>query len=199
MSVCSIDYCTSRVNSHGLCVTHDRQRRQGIPFRPVLRRRASGSLADRLWARVTRGTDEQCWEWNASGDQYGYGSFVFEGVRWKAHRAAWTVTRGPIPPGLVVDHKCHNPACVNPGHLQVVTQKQNNENLLGARSHSRSGVRGVSWSEKDQRWVARVVSNYRTVWTGYYRSLDEASREVVKARLRFHTNNLADRVQQHTD
>lgn len=44
---------------------------------------------------------------------------------WRAHRLAYTLTYGPIPPGLTVDHLCRNRACMNPIHLQVVTQKEN--------------------------------------------------------------------------
>jgi hypothetical protein len=42
-----------------------------------------------------------------------------------AHRASWEMLRGEIPAGLQLDHLCRNPPCVNPWHLDPVTQRVN--------------------------------------------------------------------------
>lgn len=41
------------------------------------------------------------------------------------HRLSYELFVGPIPDELVIDHKCYNPPCVNPDHLQVVTFRDN--------------------------------------------------------------------------
>lgn len=49
-----------------------------------------------------------------------------------AHRFSYELHKGPIPAGLVLDHTCSTPACVNPDHLEPVTGSEN-----ARRSHQR--------------------------------------------------------------
>lgn len=66
-----------------------------------------------------------CWIWKAATNQDGYGRFWFRGKLWLAHRVAYTLFVGSIPDGLVLDHLCRVQNCVNPKHLEAVTQKVN--------------------------------------------------------------------------
>lgn len=72
-----------------------------------------------------------CFIWTGSLDRNGYGrlgiGYSAEDNRrttW-AHRAAYEHFVGPIPDGLVIDHKCRMKCCVNPAHLEPVTQLEN--------------------------------------------------------------------------
>jgi HNH endonuclease len=47
------------------------------------------------------------------------------GVYRPAHAFSYEIAHGPVPPGLVLDHLCRHPACVNPDHLEPVTQREN--------------------------------------------------------------------------
>lgn len=62
-----------------------------------------------------------CWLWVGAHDNGGYGIFRNQ----KAHRFSYTLHRGEIPEGLVLDHLCRVRCCVNPNHLEAVTAKEN--------------------------------------------------------------------------
>lgn len=86
----------------------------------------------KFWDYVAIGTTDECWLWQrAPIVRGGYGHFMVrlpDGA-WKpvrAHRLAYEMTFGPIPAGLHIDHLCSTPLCVNPKHLEAVTQAENN-------------------------------------------------------------------------
>lgn len=91
--------------------------------------RLSGTNEERFWHKVDRRGVDDCWQWLAYSDPRGYGSFGKRtGDEWtivKAHRFAYESMVGPIPDGLTLDHLCRNPSCVNPSHLEPVTQAVN--------------------------------------------------------------------------
>lgn len=67
-----------------------------------------------------------CIEWRGAKGRDGYGAFslpLFHRPRrrFMAHRMAYELLVGPIPPGLTIDHLCRTPSCVNPEHMEVVT------------------------------------------------------------------------------
>jgi len=84
-----------------------------------------------FWAKVDRANNiEECWEWTGYTDRDGYGCLEQKGVHWRAHRAAYELTVGPIPPGLHLLHSCDNPPCCNPHHHSPGTPKQNADDRL---------------------------------------------------------------------
>lgn len=86
-----------------------------------------------------------CWIWQGALLNSGYGLFTDEtGKAVTAHRWSYRHFKGQIPAGLVIDHICRNPACVNPRHLQAISQSDNIKRSLlvkmrGARTHCKNG------------------------------------------------------------
>jgi hypothetical protein len=68
---------------------------------------------------------DTCWNWSGSINENGYGLFRFNGKTSKAHRVSYILKNGSIDANLVIDHLCKNKKCVNPDHLDLVTQKEN--------------------------------------------------------------------------
>lgn len=67
----------------------------------------------------------ECWEWGGTKYKNGYGRIWWDNQDRLAHRVAWEMAEGPIPPGLYVLHGCDNPGCVNVEHLRLGDQTEN--------------------------------------------------------------------------
>jgi hypothetical protein len=73
----------------------------------------------------SRRTSKGCLEWTGWRVATGYGMTAFRGRSRPTHRLMYLVTKGPIPPGMQVLHKCDNPPCLNPQHLEIGTGQEN--------------------------------------------------------------------------
>jgi hypothetical protein len=66
-----------------------------------------------------------CWLWVGADNGWGYGSFNRDRRRYAVHRLMYEAARGPIPPGLEIDHLCRVRSCANPAHMEPVTRREN--------------------------------------------------------------------------
>jgi hypothetical protein len=160
------------------------QQHQGKPLTKLF---ADITLQERLEARTDKSGD--CWLWTGVKDRGGYGNLKIKGRSRTVHRLAYELAHGPIHDGLQVDHVCHVRACLNPGHLRLVTPGQNSQNHSGPRRDNKSGVRGVYWNPRRLRWVAVVKGQL----VGRFRTLEEADAAVTARRIEVFTHNDLDR------
>lgn len=98
-----------------------------------------GTVEQRFWHKVDKRGPDECWLWLGvrSSDKYGnktYGQLWVptspdmraQGRMAKAHRISYALAHdGAISDELQIDHLCLNKGCVNPAHLELVTQAEN--------------------------------------------------------------------------
>jgi hypothetical protein len=92
-------------------------------------------VPSQAYTRAMMSLRRDCHMWNGHIGTHGYGTLGRTGL---AHRAAYEQAYGPIPDGLQIDHLCRIRACVNPAHLEAVTQR---ENILRGESPAAKAAR----------------------------------------------------------
>lgn len=81
------------------------------------------SESDRFWIKVRVEGNDECWNWlGAKGSKLGHGTFWLNGRNVGAHRYSWSQVNGEIPPRTHIHHRCGNPSCVNPKHLEPMAE-----------------------------------------------------------------------------
>jgi hypothetical protein len=106
------------------------------------------SVEERFRARVEK--TPSCWNWTGFVREDGYGLFGFDGRNVYAHRFSYEFHKGPIPAALMIDHLCRNRRCVNPQHLETVTNQENVIRGVIARNAER-GDTASFWGEEGLR------------------------------------------------
>jgi hypothetical protein len=112
-----------------------------------------------------------CWEWTASKDKDGYGTFQLDGKKTPAHRAAFILFIDDLQEGEQVLHSCDNPGCVKPVHLRVGTAQDNVNDMLERNrrpKHYKITEQQVKENQKDiaksygisQTHVSRLKSKF---------------------------------------
>ena len=118
----------------------------------------------RFWSKVSVREPADCWLWDGSVNNRGYGEYRHDGRKRYAHRVSWAIAHGAMPgAGLCVLHRCDVPRCVNPSHLFIGTQHENIADM-----HSKGRYRnGISRGEKANRShltnerVLQIISDTR--------------------------------------
>ena len=107
------------------------------------------TLTDRFWAKVEK--SDTCWLWTGAHQSDGYGTIYRNGTMQLAHRVSWYLEHGYMPEEHVL-HECDIPACVNPSHLFLGTQRDNMRDAVRKGRKSR-----ISQTDVDE--IRRLVAS----------------------------------------
>jgi HNH endonuclease len=77
-----------------------------------------------------------CWIWLGHSTEWGYGRVSYQGKNVRIHRLFWEWSNGPIPADKEPDHLCRVRLCVNPGHMELVTGRENTLRGFGATARN---------------------------------------------------------------
>lgn len=114
------------------------------------------NLPERFLAWVQFEPMSGCWLWIGSCNPKGYGRYWDGRKTHQAHRVAYEAVKGSIPHGLVLDHLCRVHACVNPDHLEAVTNRENllrGAGLTAINANKKSCSAGHEFAEENT-WIS---------------------------------------------
>lgn len=178
---CSIESCGRPHKARGWCGTH------------YLRWRVNGDVAvntpvakmhrspDEAFAANTEPHENGCLIWTGGITQRGYGAITVKGKTVLVHRFAWERVYGAIPEGMVIDHICWVPECVNIHHLRLATPSQNSRSRQGHDAKSSTKIRNVY--KRGDRWRVILVKHGQRYYFGTFGDKEEAAAVAERARL----------------
>lgn len=114
------------------------------------------------------------WKWRAHRD---FGTFYARTTGIRMHRL---LTKAPK--GSVVDHRDGDGLNNQKSNLWIPAGSGAHENALNRRGlskNNKSGISGVSWNKREEKWKAQVVFKGKYITVGYYKHKEDAAMAVV--------------------
>lgn len=176
---CSVDGCDRPGKKRGWCLMH---------YQRWLRRGETGDASEMRFATSERSFERRterrgdCLIWTGATYTNGYGEISVAGKPMPVHRFAWERANGPIPRGMLVDHRDHcDILCVEVSHLRLVDRARNGMNRSGPTAANRStGRRNVE--ARNGKFRVMLKRGGKKYYFGTYDSVEEAASAASEAR-----------------
>jgi hypothetical protein len=122
----------------------------------------------RFFSKVKVADEYSCWNFTGKKTSKGYGQLSMINETWYAHRFSYLLFNGKLEPDLMVRHKCDNPICVNPYHLETGTHQDNmrDRNIRGRTAKGTRNPNSKLTEEqvlaiyKDERLYKEISKQY---------------------------------------
>ena len=148
MRTCTVKGCDRKHEALGYCRMHYvRYKRTGKVTRKT--------ILERFQEKYIAVPESGCLLWEGCFTSDGYGQLKVKGKMMKAHRVSWELHKGPIPGGLQVCHKCDTPACVNPDHMFIGSDKDNTQDAIKKGRFSGFKPGNIPWNKP--KALARAI------------------------------------------
>ena len=144
----------------------------------------------KLYWMVNKGTARVGDEAGYINEDTGYIDVGLDYKRYQAHRIIWEMHYGPIPEGMEIDHIWHNKLDNRIENLRLVTPVENSKNKSRNKNNI-SGVTGVSWNKRDNKWTVYIGVNGKNKYLGSFSDFKEAVdvRKHAELKYQFHENH----------
>ena len=143
-------------------------------------------IEERFFDKVNKDAPNGCWEWTASLYPDGYGSIYDNVIKTndRAHRVSWVIHNGNIPQhdsyhGMCVCHSCDNRKCVNPDHLFLATNKQNQHDMYAKGREVKARGESISHSKLNELKVRIIRIYYPTLSQKSLASIFKVSKTTI--------------------
>jgi len=134
----------------------------------------------------------KCWNSTHANTEAGtcwrYRSIRINRKSFLAHRLAWFYVHGEWPE--FIDHINGNGLDNRISNLRAVTKAENSKNIK-LKSDNKSGVHGVCWHSRENKWKACIHHNNKKIHLGTFLSLDDAikARKEAEKTYKYHNNH----------
>jgi hypothetical protein len=123
------------------------------------------TLKERFESKIEMIPESWCWIWTGATHKAGYGMVQLKNPRrvTTAHRVSWEIYKGAIPPGLHVLHRCDVYPCVNPEHLFLGTNEDNQKDMITKKrdkKFSKLSDEQISKIRQDDRPQPQIAKDF---------------------------------------
>lgn len=116
--------------------------------------------------------------------RHGYIRIKLNNKPYKAHRLAWLYVHGHWPDEI--DHINGDRADNRIANLKACTRAENQQNRSNLSKNNRSGYLGVTFSEKERKWIAQIMINKKRKRIGAFVSAEDAHKAYTETKNTLH-------------